>query len=277
MDLMHLIWKKYLMSAIDVIIVAFIFYRVMLLIKGTRAVQITLGLLTLVILTFISKNILHLKMVTWLLESFWLVAAIILVVVFQPEIRSGLAQLGSHKWGRILFSSELSFIDEIIKAVNACSQQHIGALIVLEHEVGLRTYIEAGTILNAQVSQELILTIFNPKSQLHDGAIIVENTRLIAAGCILPLSNDLDISKVLGTRHRAAIGLSEISDAIVLVVSEETGMVSIARDGKLESNVDTEDLRKRLVNLYRTRGENILLRRISAERNQKDENNTDGK
>lgn len=272
MDFLNIVWSRYLLNIIDIIVVSYIFYRAILLIKGTRAVQIMLGLLTLAVLTFFAKNILHLKMLSWLLESFWMIAAVILVVVFQPEIRSGLAQIGSHRWGKILFSSELSFIDEIIKAINTCSQQHIGALIVLEQEVGLRTYIEAGTIINAQVSQELILSIFNTKSPLHDGAIILENTRLIAAGCILPLSNDRDISKVLGTRHRAALGISELSDAIVLVVSEETGMVSIARDGKLESNVDTDDLRKRLIDLFRTRSENMLLRR-TVNRNHKTEDN----
>lgn len=271
MELLTGIWSRYLINIIDILVVAYIFYRIMLLIKGTRAVQITLGLLTLVILTFFAKNVLHLKMLTWLLEGFWMVAVVILVVVFQPEIRSALAQLGSHRWSRILFSSELSFIDEIMKAISVCSSQRVGALIVLEQEVGLRTYIEAGTIINAQVSQELILSIFNTKSPLHDGAVIIENTRLIAAGCILPLSNDPDISKVLGTRHRAAIGLSEISDAIVLVVSEETGMVSLARDGKLESNVEIDDLRKRLIDLYRMRGENVLLRR-SVHRNGKTDN-----
>lgn len=253
-----------IINIIDILVVAYVFYRVLLLIKGTRAVQITLGILTLVILTFFVKEVLHLKMLSWLLGNFWAAAAVILVVVFQPEIRAALAQLGSHRWSKILFSSELTFIDEIIKAVQTASKNHTGMLLVLEQEIGLRPYIESGVIVNAQVSRELVLSIFNSKSPLHDGAVIIENTRLISAGSILPLSNDPDISKVLGTRHRAAIGLSEISDAIVIVVSEETGMVSVAREGMLETDVDPEDLRKRLIDLYRSRGDNAILRRVNA-------------
>lgn len=276
MELLKILWTHYLVNLIDILVVAYIFYRAMLLIKGTRAVQITLGILTLVLVTFFAREILHLRMLSWMLGNFWLVAVVIIVVVFQPEIRAGLAQLGSHRWGKILFSSELTFVDEIIKSIKACSQQHIGALMVLEQEVGLRTYIEAGVILNAQVSKELMLAVFNTKSPLHDGAVIIENTRLIAAGCVLPLSNDPGISKVLGTRHRAAIGLSEISDAIVIVVSEETGTISLARDGKLESDIEPEELKRRLLDLYRSRSENSLLRRGGFRANKSDMNGNNG-
>lgn len=264
MQLIQNLWSNYIIHAIDVLIVAYIFYRLMLLVKGTRAVQIIIGILTLVVLTFFAKEILHLTTLNWLLERFWLAAVVILIVVFQPEIRSALAQLGSHKWGKILISSETGFINEIIEAVIHCTKYNMGCLIVLEQETGLRTYIEAGVIINAQISHELILSIFNPKAPMHDGAVIVKDARLIAAGCVLPLSHEPGISKVLGTRHRAAIGLSEISDAVIVVVSEETGNISIARRGKLESNVEPEELRRRLLELYKESVDKTLLTRMPS-------------
>jgi diadenylate cyclase len=264
MELIRHLWTSYLVNIVDILLVAYIFYRIILLIKGTRAVQIILGILILVVITFLSKEILHLKTLSWIFDRFWFAAVIILAVVFQPELRSALAQLGSHRWGRILLSSELGFVNEIIEGIRELSATHTGALIVLEQDIGLRNYIETGTIINAQVSKELLLSIFNNRSPLHDGAVIIQQSRLIAAGCVLPLSNEPGISKVFGTRHRAAVGLSEISDAIVVVVSEETGRISVAREGRIESGVDTDDLRRRLLDLYRARGENALLRRTGG-------------
>ncbi|MHB9154979.1 MAG: diadenylate cyclase CdaA [Endomicrobiales bacterium] len=261
MEYLKSLWSTYLVNIVDILLVAYIFYRLMLLIKGTRAVQIILGILTLVLITFLAQAA-HLQTLSWLFERFWLATVVILAVVFQPEIRSALAQLGSHRWGRILVTSELGFVNDIIEAVKALSGTHTGALIVLEQDTGLRNYIETGTIINGQVSKPLLLSLFNTRSPLHDGAIIVHNARLIAAGCVLPLSHEPGISKIMGTRHRAAVGISEISDAIVIVVSEETGRVSLARSGRLESDVDLEVLRKRLEDLFRERGENTLLRRV---------------
>ena len=252
------LWLNYIIHAADILIVAYIFYRLLLLIKGTRAVQIIIGILTLAIITFLSNKILHLTTLSWLLNRFWLAAVVILVVVFQPEIRSALAQLGSHKWGNILLPSELSFINEIIEAIKECSQRQIGALIVLEQDIGLKTYIETGILINSQISKELILSIFNPRSPLHDGAVIVQNTRLIAASCVLPLSHEPIVSEILGTRHRASIGLSEIADAIVIVVSEETGKISVAKKGRLEGKVEPDALRRKLLELYKKRGESVL-------------------
>ena len=257
MGLVELIWFNYIVNIIDILCVAYIFYRLLLIIKGTRAVQIVVGILILALVTFLAKEVLQLKVLGWLLDRFWMGAVVILVVVFQPEIRSALAQLGSHRWGRILIPKELSFIEEIIEAIKECSKKQTGALIVLEQDTGLKTYIETGIFINAQVGKELILSIFNPKSMLHDGALLVRNDHLIAARCILPLSHEPIVS-ILGTRHRAAIGLSEISDAIIIVVSEETGKVSMAYKGRLESDIDPEELRKRLFTLYKKRGESIL-------------------
>lgn len=261
MEYVKFLWSTYLVNIVDILIVAYIFYRLMLLIKGTRAVQIILGILTLVLITFLAQAA-SLRTLSWLFEKFWLATVVILAVVFQPEIRSALAQLGSHRWTRVLVTSELSFVEDIIEAVRDLSAKNIGALIVLEQDTGLRNYIETGTIINAQVSKPLLMAIFNPRSPLHDGAVIIHSARLISAGSVLPLSNEPGISKILGTRHRAAVGLTETSDAIVIVVSEETGTVSLAREGRLESNVDLDALRKRLLDLYRARGENTLLRRV---------------
>jgi diadenylate cyclase len=262
MELIQYFWFNYARHVVDILLVAYVFYRLMLIIKGTRAVQIILGILTLIIITFVAQEVLYLNTLSWLFNKFWLATVVILAVVFQPEIRSALAQLGSHRWGRILLPSEMSFVNEIVEAVREFSQKHIGALIVLERETGLRNYIETGTIVNAHVSRELILSIFNPNSPLHDGAIIIENARLIAAGCVLPLSHEPGISKIFGTRHRAAVGLSEISDALIIVVSEETGKISMSREGKLDSDIDIEDLRHRMLSLFREYRENGLLRRV---------------
>jgi diadenylate cyclase len=263
MELIRHIWAHYLVNIVDIFLVAYILYRFMLLIKGTRAVQIILGILILVIMAFVSRDVLHLRTLSWIFDKFWLAAMVILAVVFQPEIRTALAQLGSHPWGKILLPSELGFVNEIIDAVKEFSANRTGALIVLEQDTGLKNYVESGTVLNAQVSKELLASLFIPRAPLHDGAVIIENAHLIAAGCVLPLSNEPGLSKVLGTRHRAAVGLSEISDALVIVVSEETGTVSVAREGKLERNVDPEELRQRLENLFRTRGENAFLKRMA--------------
>ena len=257
MELLTYLWSTYLSRAVDILLVAYIFYRLLLIIKGTRAVQIVIGILILALFTFLAKGILHLEVLGWLLNRFWMGAVVILVVVFQPEIRSALAQLGSQRWGRILIPKELSFIEEIIEAIKECSSKQTGALIVLEQDIGLKTYIETGIFINAHITKELILSIFTPKSIMHDGALIIRNDHLIAAKCILPLSHEPIVS-ILGTRHRAAIGLSEISDAIIIVVSEETGRVSTAFKGRLESDIDTDDLRNRLFSLYRKRGESVL-------------------
>jgi diadenylate cyclase len=264
MELIRHVWSVYLVNIVDILLVAYIFYRLILLIKGTRAVQIILGILILVIITFLSKEVLHLKTLSWIFDRFWFAAVIILAVVFQPELRSALAQLGSPRWGRILLPTELGFVNELIEAIRVLSATHTGALLVLEQDIGLRNYIETGTIINAQVSKELLLSVFNTRAPLHDGAAIIQQARLIAAGCVLPLSNEPGISKVFGTRHRAAVGISEISDAIVVVVSEETGRISVAREGRIESDVDMDDLRRRLLELFRERRENSLLRRVGA-------------
>ena len=255
MIMLREVWVLYLNPAIDVLLLAVVFYRLLLLIKGTHAVQIVSGLAVLMGATLVVRNVLHLQAATWLLENFWAGAVVILAVVFQPELRSALAQLGSHPLGRIFMPSQLSFIDEITGVVQEAMQRQMGLLLVLEQEVGLRNYAETGTMINGEISKELLMCLFHYRSPLHDGAAIIQNGRLIAAGCLLPLSNDPGLAKILGTRHRAAVGLSEFTDAWVIVVSEENGTLSLARNGRLERGLSVEDLHHRLVDLYRARAQ----------------------
>lgn len=262
MELLKDIWTLGLVHVIDILVVAVLVYRLMLLVRGTRASQVLFGLLVLWVFTVIFRDLLHLPTMSWLLENFWMSAVLILVVVFQPELRAALANLGSQPLlGRFLAPASLNFVHEIIETVKTCTEKNIGALIILEQETGLRNFIETGTLINGEVSQELLLSIFNTRSPLHDGAVIISSDRVIAAGCLLPLSNDPSLAKILGTRHRAAVGLSEISDALVIVVSEETATVSVSRSGKFERGVDPAELERQLLDLYRSRVEKSLLRR----------------
>src|SRR4029077_16756934 len=160
----------------------------------------------------------------------------------QPELRTALAHLGSHPLGRLLIPHRMTFIEEIMGAIREAMQRQMGMLLVLEQDVGLRNYAETGTIINGEVSKELLLAIFHYRSPLHDGAALIQNDRQIAVGCLLPLSNDPNLAKILGTRHRAAVGLSEFTDAWVIVVSEETGVLSLARGGHLEREISVADL-----------------------------------
>jgi diadenylate cyclase len=250
MSLLHNLWVYFLLPALDILLVAFVFYRLLLLIKGTHAVQVVVGLAMLLVSTVLISNLLHLPASTWLLEHFWAGAVVILAVVFQPELRTALAQLGSRPMGRIIMPQQVGYVDEIIAAVREASQRQVGMLIVLEQDVGLRNYAETGTLINGDVSQELLLSIFHYRSPLHDGAVIIQNGRLVAAGCLLPLSNDPSLAKILGTRHRAAVGLSEFTDAWIIVVSEETGTLSLARGGRLERELSVDDLRSLLLDLF---------------------------
>ncbi|MFA5858455.1 MAG: diadenylate cyclase CdaA [Elusimicrobiota bacterium] len=255
METLQKLWSLYLVNILDILIVAYLLYQLMLVIKGTRAVQILIGVIVLLFATFFVKYVLHFPTLSWLLTYFWVPGVVILAVVFQPELRAALAQLGSQQFARLLITHDFSFIEEIISAIRQFSETRTGALIVLEQETGLREYIESGTVINGEVTNELLQTVFNTKAVLHDGAVIIQNNRLIAAGCLLPLSDEKSIAKILGTRHRAAIGLSEITDAYVIVVSEETGTVSLAHNSKLEREVDLDKLKEKLYNLYRKRNE----------------------
>lgn len=237
-------------SIIDILIVAFFIYKTFLLIKDTRGEQLLKGLVFLLFATGISK-FLGLTMINWILQKAQTVLLVALPIVFQPELRRMLEKIGR---GKFISSSSLwedksaeETVDHIVGATIELSAKKTGALIVLEQNIGLADIIETGTVLEAKISKELLKNVFYPNTPLHDGAVIIRKSRLQAAGCFLPLSTRPDISKELGTRHRAAIGLSENSDAIVISVSEETGIISIAEEGTIKRNFNESSLKKYLL------------------------------
>jgi diadenylate cyclase len=253
--MMEMIWSSVFSPTIDILLIAFAFYQILLLIKGTHSVQVVMGLAVLMGMTLVIRHFLRLPAATWLLEHFWSGAVVLLAVVFQPELRAALAHLGSRPLGRIMTPTRLSFVDEIVGAVQEAMQRQMGMLLVIEQDMGLRNYAETGTPINGEITKELLMALFHYRSPLHDGAAIIQNDRLMAVGCLLPLSNDPSLAKILGTRHRAAVGLSEFTDAWVIVVSEETGVLSLARGGRLEREVNVNDLRQRLMDLVQNRAQ----------------------
>jgi diadenylate cyclase len=238
------------LDLIDMLIVWVVIYRVLLLIKRTRAVQMLSGLGILAI-GYIMSIWLELFTLNWLLEKFFANLFIIIVVLFQHEIRRGLAHIGRNPFfTSITADEETHVVDEIVKASVMLAQKKIGALIVVEREIGLEDYIEVGTRIESTVNADLINSIFVPASPIHDGALIIRGGRISAAGCFLPLTRNPNIDKNMGTRHRAAIGLTEETDAVVIVVSDENMQVSIVMGGQITPDLDMATLRRALYNLF---------------------------
>jgi len=239
-----------LRDLIDMVIVWYVIYRVLLLIKRTRAVQMLSGLGILAI-AYISSIWLELYTLNWLLEKFFANLFIIIVVLFQSEIRRGLAHIGRNPFfTSIPADEETLVIEELVKAGVLLAQKKIGALIVIEREIGLEDYIEVGTRIDGAINAELINSIFLHSSPIHDGALIIRGGRITAAGCFLPLTKNPNVDRNLGTRHRAAIGLTEETDAVVIVVSEENMQVSLVMGGQITPDLDMATLRKALYNLF---------------------------
>lgn len=238
----------------EITILWFCYYVLMLYIKGTRTVQVLKGIFVVVIIFIITQR-LGLDTITWIMTKLIPISIIAIVIIFQPELRRGLARLGQFG----AFPAKEMIIDEIAKSASTLSKKKIGALIAIEKEIGLRPYIESGVSLDGKVTTELINTIFMPNTPLHDGGIVIEEDRIVAAGCLFPLTQEAHITKTLGTRHRAAIGLSEETDAIIVVVSEETGTVSAAVGGKLNRDLDKDSLIKLLNNSYKPRQKKNIL------------------
>ncbi len=237
-------------DTVDIALVYYLFYRLLLIIKGTRAFQMLVGI-GLIVLVLIASQFLEFYTLDWLIHSFWSQIVLAVVILFQPEIRRTLAQVGERHLFRSLSPVEGSkFIEETVKAAVSMANKRIGALIVLERDTDLTTIVEMGTELDAKVTKEILVSIFLPYSPIHDGAAIIRNGRIIAAGCFLPLTLSSNISKSLGTRHRAAVGLTEETDAIVVVVSEETGEISVVKNGIIEHNADAPALRKTLSDIF---------------------------
>jgi diadenylate cyclase len=250
LQLLKVVWSNYIRHILDILLSAFILYKVFNLISGTRSIQVLKGIILLLISTVVA-DLLGFVLISWVLKWFWVAGAVALVIVFQPELRSFLAHLGSGKLTRIIMKGKVEFIEEVIKSIKEISRKGHGALIVFEQDTGLRNYIESGIGINAEVTAELLETVFTPRTPLHDGAVILSGDRIVAAGCILPLTHNPSMSKVIGTRHRAAVGLSEVSDAIVCIVSEETGEYSLAHEGSLNKGMELADIKKKLLDYYR--------------------------
>lgn len=232
---------------VEILVVAFLLYRILLVLQRTRAMQVLLGLVLLG-LAYGLAGMLHLVLIRTLLEAFFQYGAIAALVVFQPELRAALARLGQSRMIRVFQHLETGRIaDEVVEAVQRLSRARTGAIIAIEQSVSLEAYAETGTPVDARVSAEMIVTIFTPYSPLHDGAVLVRGDEIRTAGAILPLTQSTVADRSLGTRHRAALGLSEETDAVVVVVSEETSQISVALAGRLERDVSPERIREILV------------------------------
>jgi diadenylate cyclase len=237
-------------SILDIVLVAILIYQFLSLVRGTRAAPMLVGVATLG-LAFYFARLGELRTLNWLLSTLLPYVVFALIVVFQSEIRHALANLGSRISLMRSSNSVVDVYDDIVLAANLFSQNQTGALIVIEREIGLRTYIESGVALDARLSYDLLATIFRPSAPLHDGAVIVQRDRIAAAACFLPLSMNPVLSTQLGTRHRAAIGITEETDAVAVIISEETGIISVAVAGSVERELTLERLRERLSHLLR--------------------------
>ena len=241
-------------DVLDIVIVTFIIYSLLSFISETRAQQLLKGL-TIIIAAYFAADFLKLHTISWILKGTFTIGIFALIVVFQPEIRRALEVMGrTHltNRGKAAVDKEHAkhVVDEIVAAVDSFSKSRTGALIVFERETVLNDIVETGTVINADVSQELLGNLFYVGSPLHDGAVIIKGGKVIAAGCVLPLTENKELNKSLGTRHRAGIGITENSDCLTLIVSEETGVISAAENGKLERFLDKKSVEKILLDLY---------------------------
>jgi uncharacterized protein (TIGR00159 family) len=239
-------------DAADILIVAYVIYTAILLIRGTRAVQMLVGLFIVVLAYFVAQAF-GLVTLNWLLTNVINYLVLIIIILFQNDIRRALTQVGRSPFFSQGNNAAPAVIEEIVMACILMANRRVGALIVLERRMGLVNYVEIGVTLDAEVSKELLLSVFSPRTPLHDGAVIVQEGRLAAAGCFLPLTVNPEVPKSLGTRHRAALGLTEETDAVVVVVSEETGTISLVVEGDIRSSLDSADLRIALQELMGVR------------------------
>ena len=244
---------------IDILLVSYVIYKLLMIVRGTRAIQLLKGIMVIVVAWLISTYF-ELKTFQWLMSQAFTYGVLAIIIIFQPELRRALEKIGSGKL--FLRHSNLDkevltkFTDEIVKTVTYLSKRRIGALIVIENEIGLTDYIESGTILNADISSEILINIFTPNTPLHDGAVIIRSNKIIAAACYLPLTENKVINKDLGTRHRAAIGMSEVSDAVTVISSEETGIISVAINGKIIRGLNEEKLKNVILSELNPPGKN---------------------
>ena len=269
-------------DVLDILIVAFAVYKLLGFIHSSRAAQLAKGLLFIIAIYFVADAF-DFYTVSWLLENLLSIGLIALIVIFQPELRRGLEFMGRGKLGAgknsIMRDEIADDVEMIVRAISYFSARKEGAIIVIERDTALSEYAENGTIINADLSEQLLENIFYKGSPLHDGAVILRGERIYAAGCVLPLTENTGLSKDLGTRHRAGIGITEVSDALVLIVSEETGIISIASDGKLSRFLDLKTVEKTLLNYYMSKldrpnfGTAVLNKIFGKDSDEQNENN----
>jgi len=237
---------------LDISIMAFLIYRAIMIMRGTRALQSVFGLVALMVLYVVSGR-LGLLSIHTVLDRFFVYIVLAVVILFQQDIRRGLARAGGRLFPRLSTGTDLTLVEEVVKASFALASRRMGALVVIEREASLDDWVEPASPLEARISQELLLAIFHPTSPLHDGAVVVQKGRIAAAQVFLPLTQSKEVSRMLGTRHRAAIGLTEETDALVVIVSEERGTVSIVMEGRLVPCRDANELRSRLQEILQPR------------------------
>jgi diadenylate cyclase len=257
-ELFDLYLPHTLVDILDILIVAAVFYLLFSMLRETRSAVALQGLVTLLLfsfLVFFLAEIAHLNAVTLIFRSFWIVVVLVFIVAFQHEFKRALTNIGQIRLFRVFFTPGGEFLDELIRAVSMMAKQRMGTLIAIERVNSLRVYADTGIPMDSLVTAETLRTIFTRPSPLHDGAAIIRGDRIVAASCILPLSNNPTLGKELGTRHRAALGLSEETDAAVVLVSEETGVISLAFNGHLERRQTPESLRNTLSELLKIRSE----------------------
>jgi diadenylate cyclase len=242
-------FTKYLRPGLDILLLAFIIYKCYQILVQTRAIQLLKGTFMLVIIISLTF-LLNLKTLSWLFQYIGPSIILFLAVIFQPELRKIFTKIGQDKWFRFRSIAKKYHFESVLNSVEVLSAKKRGSLIVLGRNIGLKNIIETGTRLDAELSSSLILTIFTEETPLHDGAIVIKEDTIIAAGCFLPLSEQLDIRRSFGTRHRAALGLTEETDAVVLIVSEETGSISLAYDAHLLYDLSIEEVSRRLKMLF---------------------------
>jgi len=245
MDLLFIIWRPLL----EILFIWILIYYLIRFFQGTRAMQVLMGLIIMAIIFNIAK-VLHLNTINWVLTKLFAVGIVAFLIIFQPELRRALARIGQNTfWGGFLRKG--GTIDELVQACEHMARKRIGALIAIERDVGLKNYIESGIRLDSKVSEELLITLFAPNTPTHDGGVIIVGDRVASCGSLFPLSQNMELSRSLGTRHRAAVGLTEETDVVCVIVSEETGGLSVAVQGQLTRDLDSEGLKNVLMNLFR--------------------------
>lgn len=257
-DFFLLVWRPLL----EIFFIWILIYYLIRFFQGTRAMQVLMGLVILAIIFNIAKFF-ELHSINWVLTKLFAVGVVAFLIIFQPELRRGLARIGQNTFmGGILKKG--GTIDELIQACEYLSRHRTGALIAIERDIGLKNYIESGIVMDAKVTQELLITLFTPNTPTHDGGLIIVGDRIASCGALFPLSQNPELSRFLGTRHRAAVGLTEETDAVCVIVSEETGSLSVAAQGKLTRDLSSEGLKNVLMNLFRPKESKNVLKEFVA-------------